>query len=134
MTSDFEEKNHLILYVTANWWGSDARALGMALRRQGQLLTEVDQGDYLVQRWSALPLRLLRRVARFWLERDLNQAVLARAGAPCVGFLLVFKGTLLRAATLRLRPWGRRTAMKAAQPRNTLCASRDSRREGTRSS
>jgi hypothetical protein len=92
--------NHLILFLGADWWGSDARALAVALRHSGNALIEVIYEEFFPLQWSTVPLRALRRLARPWCVRNYNQAVLGHAGNPAIDFVLVFKGKLLQAATL----------------------------------
>ncbi len=91
---------HLILFLGANWWGSDARALGVALRHPGNALIEVIYEEFFPPQWSTVPLRALRRLARPWFVQNYNQAVLNHAANPALDFVLVFKGKLLQSATL----------------------------------
>jgi spore maturation protein CgeB len=101
--------HHLILFLGADWWGSDARALAVALRHSENALIEVIYEDFFPLQWSTVPLRALRRLARPWLVQDYNRAVLGHAGNPAIDFVLVFKGKLLQAATLeRFRQQGTR--------------------------
>ena len=100
-------ESRLILFLGADWWGSDARALAVALRRAGHALIEVIDEDFFPLQWSTVPLRALRRLARPWLVQDYNRAVLGHAGNPAIDFVLVFKGKLLQSATLeRFREQG----------------------------
>ena len=93
--------HHLILFLGADWWGSDARALAVALRKTGNALIEVTYEDFFPLQWSTVPLRALRRLARPWFVHNYNQAVLGQTGNPAIDFVLVFKGKLLRSATLK---------------------------------
>ena len=109
MTNDSTEDSagHLILFLGADWWGSDARALGIALRRSSNALIEVGYEDYFSLQWSTFPLRLLRRAARLLFVQNYNKAVLANANNGAIDFVLVFKGKLLQPATLeRFREQG----------------------------
>jgi spore maturation protein CgeB len=99
--------NKLILFLGADWWGSDARALAVALRQSGNALIEVTYEDFLPIQWSTFPLRVLRRLARPFFVQNYNQAVGVHAGNQAIDFVLVFKGMLLQAATLeRFRKQG----------------------------
>ena len=98
---------NLILFLGADWWGSDARALAVALRRAGHALVEVIYEDFFPLQWSTVPLRTLRRLARPWFVQNYNQAVATHARNPAIDFVLVFKGKLLQSATLeRFRQQG----------------------------
>jgi hypothetical protein len=100
-------RSNLILYLGADWWGSDARALAVAFRKTGNALIEVIDEDFFPLQWSTVPLRALRRLARPWFVQNYNRAVLRHAGNPAIDFVLVFKGKLLQAATLeRFREQG----------------------------
>ena len=98
---------NLILFLGADWWGSDARALAVALRHSGNALIEVLYEDFFPLQWSTVPLRALRRLTRPWFVQNYNQAVLRPASNPAIDFVLVFKGKLLQSATLaRFREQG----------------------------
>jgi len=92
--------SNLILFLGADWWGSDARALAVALRRSGNALIEVIGEDYFPLQWSSIRLRAFRRLARSWFVRDYNQQVLRHATNSAIDFVLVFKGSHLLASTL----------------------------------
>ena len=97
----------MILFLGADWWGSDARALAVALRHSGNALIEVIDEDFFPLQWSTVPLRALRRLARPWFVQNYNRAVFRHAGNPAIDFVLVFKGPRLQAATLeRFRQQG----------------------------
>ena len=57
-----ESRGRLVLFLGADWWGSDGRALAMAFRQSGHALIEVDDEDYFSHHWSLFPLRVLRRL------------------------------------------------------------------------
>lgn len=94
------KSRNLILYLGADWWGSDARALAVALRQSGNALIEVTNEDYFPLNWSSFPLKVLRRLAKPLFIHNFNQAVLAHLGNPAIDFVLVFKGMFLQASTL----------------------------------
>lgn len=91
---------HLILYLGADWWGSDARALAVALRKRKQLLIEALYEDYFPMQGTSFSLRVLRRLGRSLFADGFNRAVKAHAKNHALDFVLVFKGMLLRPATL----------------------------------
>ncbi|HEY1769795.1 MAG TPA: glycosyltransferase [Chthoniobacterales bacterium] len=92
--------SYLILYLGADWWGSDARALAISLRELGHSLIEVNYEDYFPQTWSTWGLRLARRLLRTSCAREFNAAVAAQADNTAIDFVLVFKGMLLEPGTV----------------------------------
>lgn len=95
-----ETQGKLILFLGADWWGSDARALAVALRQRGHSLIEVQYEDYFPQQWSSFPLKVLRRFIRPWCAANYNQAVACHLENAAIDFVLVFKGMLLAPETL----------------------------------
>lgn len=95
------EQKRLILFLGADWWGSDARALAAALRRCGHLLIEVMPDDYFPLQWSSIPLRVLRRLGRRLFQSNFNDRVAFHATNTAIDMVLVFKGALLKPETLR---------------------------------
>ena len=90
----------LILFLGAKWWGSDSRALAMALRRLGHILIEVDAEDYVPVQWSSPALRIARRALSPWSVREYNRVIRRHAENPGLDFMLVFKGKHLAPQTL----------------------------------
>lgn len=88
-------------FLGADWWGSDARATGAELRRRGLLLIERHYEDYFPTRWRSRWLRAVRRLCRPLMSAEYNAAVLEMLQVRPLEFLLVFKGMLLSAATLK---------------------------------
>jgi spore maturation protein CgeB len=88
-------------FLGADWWGSDARAMGAELRRRGCLLIERHYEDHYPTRWRSLWLRALRRVCRPLMAEDYNAAVLELLQVRPLEFLLVFKGMLVTPQTLK---------------------------------
>jgi hypothetical protein len=88
-------------FLGADWWGSDARATAAELRRRGLLLIERHYEDYLPTRWRSVWLRALRRGLRPLIEHEYNRAVQELLSVQQLEFLLVFKGMLLHASTLK---------------------------------
>jgi hypothetical protein len=89
-------------FLGADWWGSDARATAVALRRRGCLLVERHYEDYFPNRWRSWPLKIVRRLLRPAIESEYNQAVREILSVDALEFLLVFKGMLLHRSTLQL--------------------------------
>jgi len=92
---------YLILFLGADWWGSDARALAVALRQQGHCLIEVQYEDYFPLNWSSVPLKAVRRLIRPLCVSNYNQALRQHLANPAIDFLLVFKGNGFSPATLK---------------------------------
>lgn len=85
----------------AKWWGSDARALGQALRRLGHSLIDLDEEDYVSWRAQGVGSKLVRRLfGSIWID-DYNRAVLRQKDSSGFDFVLVFKGNLVKEETLR---------------------------------
>jgi spore maturation protein CgeB len=84
----------------AKWWGSDARALGQALRRLGHTVLDVDEEDYLPWRPQGIGPKLLRRLFGRVYAKDYNQAVSKHASDSAFDFVLSFKGNSLTPDTL----------------------------------
>lgn len=85
----------------AKWFGSDARALAQALRRLGHTVLETDEEDYVPWRWQGFAPKILRRLFGSTLVDEYNQAVIRHAANSSYDFVLVFKGKMLRAETVR---------------------------------
>ena len=90
----------LILFLGADWWGSDARALAMFFRQLGHSVIEVNYEDFSPSQWSSFSLRALRRIFRRLFSNDYNRAILRHLDNEAVDFLLVFKGKHLYPSTL----------------------------------
>jgi glycosyltransferase involved in cell wall biosynthesis len=91
----------LILYLGADWWGSDARALAMEFRAAGHTLIELNYEDYFPLKWSTLPLKFLRRAFRHSCAVNYNEDVIANGDNRAIDFVLAFKGMLLEPETVR---------------------------------
>lgn len=87
-------------YLGADWWGSDARAMAVELRRRGHIVIERNYEDYLPNKWRGILLRLARRILRPLMISDYNRAVEELLEVRGLDMLLVFKGMLLDARTL----------------------------------
>lgn len=84
-----------IFFICTHWWGSDARALGQALRGQGHALIEGIYEDYFPQTWMSNQLRLVRKFIRPWIVRQYNADLMRILESSTPDLLLVFKGMLL---------------------------------------
>jgi hypothetical protein len=93
--TNLPSSNRLILFLGADWWGSDSRALAVALRQLGHVLIEANYENFFPLQWSSLPLRVLRRCIRPWCAANYNRTLLPLARNRAIDFVLVFKGMLL---------------------------------------
>ncbi len=100
MVETISPGQYLILFLGADWWGSDARALAIQIRGLGHSLIEVGYEDYFPIRWSSFPLRLIRRLIRQLCARNFNAAVREQLDNPAIDFVLVFKGMLIEPETI----------------------------------
>jgi spore maturation protein CgeB len=101
--------SHTILALGfAKWWGSDARALGQALRRLGHTVLDLDEEDYLSWRPQGMGPKLLRRLFGRVYAKDYNQAVSKQASDSAFDFVVSFKGNSLTPETIQsLRNFGK---------------------------
>ncbi|MFC1694691.1 glycosyltransferase [Pseudomonadota bacterium] len=88
-------------YLGADWWGSDARAMAMEFRRQGHMLIERNYEDYLSTKWQSINLKIVRRLTLPSIKKEYNSSVEELLAVQALDFLLVFKGMLLEADTLK---------------------------------
>lgn len=95
-------KPSTILYLSTDWWGSDARALGQALRQQGHALVECNYENYFPLPWSSNLLRAIRRLIRPLIAKEYNLHTQSLLKTSTIDFVLVFKGMLLTSDTLEL--------------------------------
>lgn len=91
----------LIGFLGADWWGSDALATASEFRRCGHLLVERHYEDFLPTRWRSSALRVVRRLLHPVISREYNRAVEELSSIDAMQVLVVFKGMLLSAETLR---------------------------------
>jgi len=92
----------------AKWRGSDARALGVALRQFGHTLIEIDEEDFIPWWPQEITSRITRRLLRPVLINEYNRSVLNQARNSQFDLVMVFKGALLKPETiLRLRDAGK---------------------------
>lgn len=94
-------KHYSLLFLGNDWWGSDARAAGAALRRAGHYLVEVQDVDFIPQHWTSLTLKLVRRVLARCMQANFNENISRQAAASALDFVLVFKGRYLLPDTMR---------------------------------
>jgi spore maturation protein CgeB len=93
--------HRLILFLGADWWGSDSRALAMAFRKLGHAVVEVNSENFYPIHWSSTPLRILRRACEGLFARDFNRASQRHLANRAIDFMLVFKGRHVHPRTLR---------------------------------
>lgn len=89
-----------ILAVSDLWQGANDYAFVRAFRRMGHSVQAVSEQVYFPS-WRSRPLRLVRRALREWIVKDYNKALLREAQMLRPDLLFVFKGTLVKAETLR---------------------------------
>ena len=89
-------------FLGADWWGSDARAVAVELRHQGNVVIERHYEDYLPTRWRSNSLRAARRLLSPLIRSEYNRSVRELVPIEALDFLLVFKGMLLDPKTLEL--------------------------------
>ncbi len=87
-------------FLGADWWGSDARAMAVELRRRGHIVIERNYEDYLPTKWRSPLLRGVRRILRPWMMAEYNRAVEELLRVRGLDILLVFKGMVLDPRTL----------------------------------
>ncbi len=85
----------------AKWWGSDARALGQALRSLGHTVLDIDEEDYISWRPQGIGSKLIRRLFGRVYTQDYNKAVLRQASDSAFDFVLAFKGNSLTPETIQ---------------------------------
>jgi spore maturation protein CgeB len=90
---------YCIGFLGADWWGSDARAVAMELRKQGHILIERNYEDYFPTKWRG-PIRILRRLFRSWMQSEYNDAIRELLNVESLEFVLAFKGMLVDPSTL----------------------------------
>lgn len=95
------QRNLLIGYLGADWWGSDARALAGEFRRSGHLLIERHYEDHFPTRWRSYALRAFRKLCRAWMRADYNRAIEELLQVDALDCVVVFKGMLLTADSLQ---------------------------------
>jgi spore maturation protein CgeB len=100
MTSE-AASSFCIGFLGADWWGSDARALGAELRGQGHMLIDRHYEDYFPTKWRSVLMRGVRRLLRNRMAAEYNRAVEELLQVEAMNFLLVFKGMLLSPKTLQ---------------------------------
>lgn len=90
----------LILFIGADWWGSDARSLAMAFRHRGHVLIEGLPEDFKPTAWNSTPLKIVRRLILPLVQRDYNRHILRLLGNQAIDFVVVFKGPMLESTTV----------------------------------
>lgn len=89
-----------VLSIGENWLGSNSRAAAQALRRLGCDVLEIDQRMYFPS-VKLLTSRVVARLLRPLLIKELNNDILSLAENFQPDFLFAFKGMFVTADTLR---------------------------------
>lgn len=94
------DPQYCIGFLGADWWGSDARAVAMELRKKGHILIERNYEDYFPTKWRG-SVRVLRRLFRAWMQSEYNASIREMLQVDSMEFVLAFKGMLVSPSTLR---------------------------------
>lgn len=94
-------QNLKVLVVRENWLGCTGLSAFNALIRAGVQVTSVSESEYFPS-WSSLSMRVLRRGLRYFAVKEFNAALIKDARRYKPDLLLVFKGPLILADTLRV--------------------------------
>ncbi len=89
-----------ILFIGANWYGSNARSCVDALRRLGHDVLDVDE-DSFFPRATMWTSRAARRLFWFRFVEEFNKQILRNADSFRPDILIAFKGNCIYAETLR---------------------------------
>ena len=89
-----------VLFIGTNWYGSNARSCSEGLRRLGCDVSDIDEANFFPQlrRFSS---RAFRRLVMFRLVEEFNDAILRAAKSFRPDIFIAFKGSFIRADTLR---------------------------------
>ena len=109
-----------ILFVGEQWFGSDARSLAFALRRQGKLVATVDPCVFFPRANRTLA-RICNRLIRPLQITEFNQAILREDSLTNPDVVVVFKGWGISPETLGLLKQRKRTLIQF-YPDSTLYA------------
>jgi len=100
-------RGHRAIVVCDQWLGSNGFAGMKALRRAGWSVEVVPEWELVPVQWRRRPMRAVGRLIRAAAVQEFNDALLRRASYLAPELLLVFKGTFVRAETIRaLRAMG----------------------------
>ena len=93
--------NLKILYVGQSWLGSSARSLKEALMRQSAISLEAIDEDFWRVRGYSRPARIANRLILRWSQAELAQEIRNRIRVIKPDVLVVYKGSLVSAHTVR---------------------------------
>ena len=89
------------LVVCDQWLGSNGYAGMKALRRAGWSVQVVPEWESIPVRWESTTMRAIGRALRPFAVREFNRRLTRQAERTSAELLLAFKGTFVRADTLR---------------------------------
>jgi glycosyltransferase involved in cell wall biosynthesis len=92
--------NTKVLVVRENWLGCTGLSAFNALIRAGVQATSITEAEYLPL-WASFPMRVVRRALRYTAAKEFNRALLRDVQRYKPDLLLVFKGPIVLADTLR---------------------------------
>ena len=90
-----------ILCIGEMWLGSNARAAFMALRRLGHTIQVIDEHIYNPAPWRSTPLRIVRKLLRPLLVREMTREAKSRTEIFQPQGVFVFKGNAVHPELLR---------------------------------
>lgn len=90
-----------ILAIGETWFGSDARSAFSALRRLGHVVNVIDENHYIPNTWQRAATRVMRKIFRSLLVRELSMEAVAQAESFQPDCLFVFKGNGIHPAVLK---------------------------------
>jgi glycosyltransferase involved in cell wall biosynthesis len=93
-------QNTKVLVVRENWLGCTGLSAFNALIRAGVQVTSLTESEYLPL-WGSFPMRVARRALRYVAVKEFNRALLRDVQRDRPDLLLVFKGPIVLADTLR---------------------------------
>jgi glycosyltransferase involved in cell wall biosynthesis len=93
-------QNTKVLVVRENWLGCTGLSAFNALIRAGVQATSITEAEYLPL-WASFPMRVVRRALRYTAVKEFNRALLRDVQRYKPDLLLVFKGPIVLADTLR---------------------------------
>lgn len=94
-------RSYRILCIGETWLGSNARGSFMALRRLGHSIQIIDEFHYYPLTWRSRPARLLRKICRPLLVRELSLEARRVASVFRPEALFVFKGNSVHPDIIR---------------------------------
>ena len=94
-------RSYRILCIGEMWLGSNARAAFMALHRLGHSIQVIDEHIYHPAPWRSIPLRIVRKLLRPLLVRELTREAIARTSVFQPQAVFVFKGNAVHPDLIR---------------------------------